>query len=90
MNYKFKNWLYILISILVIGVVATLAIKLLVYLIPVLIVVYIILKVKEYIERKNNISSKRRNEFQYRPDYDVKIDNSNGEVIDVDYEDVNK
>ena len=43
-------------------------------------------KVKEYIERKNNISSKRRNEFQYRPDYDVKIDNSNGEVIDVDYD----
>jgi len=93
MNDKIKTWLYIVASILVIGVVGYLAISLLIYLIPVLVVIYIIFKIKGYIGRRKGTSSKREYKTQYKTTYDTKIDdadNSYGEVIDVEYEDVNK
>ncbi len=93
MNDKIKTWLYIVSSILVIGIVGYLAISLLIYLIPVLVVIFIIFKIKGYIDRKKGNSSNNEYETKYKPTYDSKIsdiDNSNGEVIDVEYEDVNK
>lgn len=93
MNDKIKTWLYIVSSILVIGVVAYLAISLLIYLIPILLVIFIIFKVKGYIDRRKNSRSNSKYDTQYKPTYESKIsdiDSSNAEVIDVEYEDINK
>lgn len=93
MNDKIKTWLYIVGSILVIGIVGYLAISLLVYLIPVLVVIYIIFKVKGYIDRRKSTNSNSQYANQYKSTYESKIsdmDNTTGEVIDVEYEDVNK
>lgn len=93
MNDKIKTWLYILSSILVIGVVGYLAFQLLLFLIPVIIVLYIVFKIKGYIDRKNRTNSTGKDTYEYTPSYDNKIDDIDepvGEVIDVDYEDVNK
>ena len=93
MSDRIKTWLYALGSLVVIGVVAYLAFNLLIYLIPVLVVIYIIFKIKNYIEGKKRTNSTINNTTQYKSSYDSKIedvDSSNGEVIDVDYEDVNK
>lgn len=93
MNDKIKTWLYIVGSILVIGIVGYLAISLLVYLIPVLVVIYIIFKVKGYIDRRKSTNTNSKYTNEYKSNYDSKIsdiDNTIGEVIDVEYEDVNK
>lgn len=92
MNDKIKTWLYIAISIIVIGVVGYLAINLLIFLIPVIIVLFIIFKVKEYIDRKKSTNSTVSYTSEYKSSFDNKRDDidSTGEVIDVDYEDVNK
>lgn len=93
MNDKIKTWLYIMSTILVIGIVGYLAFKLLILFIPVIIVLYIIFKIKGYIDRKNSTNSTVNETYEYTSSYDNKIDDideSAGEVIDVDYEDVNK
>lgn len=93
MNNQIKTWLYIISTILVVAIVGVLAIKLLWFLLPVIIVLYIIFKIKGYIDRKNNTNSTVNYKSEYKASYDNKIDDiddSNGEVIDVDYEDVNK
>ena len=93
MNDRIKTWLYILTSILVVGVVGYLAINLLIFLIPVLVVIYIIFKIKGYVSKKSKPNSKINYEEKHKSSYDSKIDsidNSHTEVIDVEYEDVNK
>lgn len=93
MSDRIKSWIYILCSIVVIGVVGYLAINLLFYLIPVLIVIYIFFKIKGYIDKKKGTNSTINYTSEYKSSYDKKIDdidNSNNEVIDVDYEEVNK
>ena len=94
MNNGIKTWLYIIISILAIGAVGYLAINLLIYLIPVLVVIYIIFKIKGYFERKSNKASRKKDyTFNHKSSYDIKagnIDNSNPKVIDVDYEEIKK
>lgn len=90
MSNQIKTWLYIISTILVVAIVGVLAIKLLWFLLPVIIILYIIFKIKGYIDRKKSSNST----VNYtKSSYDNKIDdidNSNAEVIDVDYEDVNK
>lgn len=93
MSDKIKTWLYIVSSILVIGVVAYLAISLLIYLIPILLVIFIIFKVKGYIDRRKSSGANVKYNTQYKSTYESKIsdiDSSNAEVIDVEYEDINK
>lgn len=93
MNYKIRNWLYIICSILIIGVVGYLAINLLLILIPVLVVIYIIFKIKGYFQGKSKESTKKDYTFNNKSYYDTKnedVDDYNSEVIDVDYEDVKK
>lgn len=90
MNNQIKTWLYIISTVLVVAIVGVLAIKLLWFLLPVIVILYIIFKIKGYIDRKKRTNST----VNYtKSSYDNKIDdidNSNAEVIDVDYEDVNK
>ncbi|MDV4152304.1 hypothetical protein R0131_15875 [Clostridium sp. AL.422] len=93
MNDRIKTWIYIICSILVIGIVGYLALNLLIFLIPVLIVIFIIFKIKGYIDGKKRTKSANNSTYQYKSYNDNKvesIDNSNSEVIDVDYEDVDK
>ena len=93
MNDRIKTWLYLIISISVIGIVGYLAINLLIYLIPVLVVIYIIFKINGYIKRKTRPNSTTDYTSNYKSSYDIKaenVDTFNSEVIDVDYEDVKK
>lgn len=91
MSDNIKNWLYILGTILVIGMVGVLAFKILWFLLPIIIILYIIFKVKGYFERKNKTSSSVNYTSEYKSYYtNEDIDDSVGKVIDVDYEDVNK
>ena len=93
MSDRIKIWLYALGSLVVFGLVAYLAFNLLIFLIPILIVIYIVFKIKSYLEGKKRTNSTINSKTQHKASYDSRIeniDNSNGEVIDVDYEDVNK
>lgn len=91
MNSKLVNWLYIIGSILVVGIVAAIAIQLLFWLIPILVVIYLFFKIKGYFSRKkysNSTSTSYKN--TYNPNYsnDFNVSNENNQVIDVEYEDV--
>lgn len=96
MNNKLKSWLYIIGGIFIIGIVATLAMKLLFWLLPIIIVLYVIYKIKEYIDIKrgkksnSNINYKSQSKSNYNNDFVGKVDDSAGEVIDVEYQDINK
>ena len=91
MSDNIKNWLYILGTILVTGMVVTLAFKILWFLLPIIIVLYFIFIVKGYFERKNKTSSSVNYTSEYKTYYtNENIDDSVGKVIDVDYEDINK
>lgn len=94
MSDKIKSWLFIVSTILIIGMIGVLAFKILLFLLPVLLVLYIIFKIKEYIERKNKKNGENNYTSEYKTSYNNervgKVDDSVVEVIDVDYEDVNK
>lgn len=91
MSDSIKSFLYIIGTILVIGIVGVLAFKLLLLLLPVIIALWVIFKVKNYFGRKNRTNSTTNYTSEYKSSYtNERIDDSIGEVIDVDYEDVNK
>lgn len=91
MSDSIKSLLYIVGTILVIGIVGVLAFKLLLLLLPVIIALWVIFKVKNYFGRKSRTNSTVNYTSEYKSSYtNENIDDSVGEVIDVDYEDVNK
>lgn len=91
MSDSIKSFLYIVGTILVIGIVGVLAFKLLLLLLPVIIALWVIFKVKNYFGRKSRTNSTVNYTSEYKSSYtNENIDDSVGEVIDVDYEDVNK
>lgn len=93
MSSKLINWLYIIGSIVAVGVVAYLAIQLLIVLIPILILVYVFFKVKNYftLKKYNKSQSKDYTEKYTSNHYeDINVDEEVGQVIDVEYEDVEK
>lgn len=96
MNNRFKTGLYIMSGILVLWIILNLAIKILVWLLPFILVLYLIFIIKRYIERKRN---KYLNEMKYNSkDDDIDliksnsniIDNSITEVIEVEYTELDK
>ncbi|WP_288221101.1 hypothetical protein [uncultured Clostridium sp.] len=94
MSDKIKSWLFIVSTILIIGIVGVLAFKILLFLLPILLVIYIIFKIKGYIDRKSEKKRKINYTYEYKTSYNNEsmenVDDSVGEVIDVDYEDVDK
>ncbi len=93
MNDRIKSLFYIISSILVVGIVGYLAINLLIYLIPVLIVIYVIFKIKGYINKRKSTNSTMNYTYDNKSANNSSIDdiyNSNDKVIDVEYEDVKK
>ncbi|VYT92325.1 hypothetical protein [Clostridium tertium] len=93
MSDKIKTWLYIVGGILLIGIVAALAFKLLFLLFPVLLVLYLFFKIRNYFRKDNSSSTgsyTKEYETSYNNDITNGVDDSAGDVIDVDYEDVDK
>ena len=94
MSDKIKSWLFIVSTILIIGIVGVLAFKILLFLLPILLVIYIIFKIKGYIDRKSEKNRTINYTYEYKTSYINEsmenVDDSVGEVIDVDYEDVDK
>ncbi|MDO5517229.1 MAG: hypothetical protein Q4F66_06705 [Clostridium sp.] len=95
MNRDFKKLIYIVIGVSIFIMVAKLFIRLLPWLIVVGGIIYIVAKVKGAIEKKK-LNDNSFNEDNYADSNDDTVYNSdpedytNGEVIDVDYEDVDK
>jgi len=80
MNNRFKTGLYIMSGILVLWIILNLAIKILVWLLPFILVLYLIFIIKRYIERKRN---KYLNEMEYNSkDDDIDLIESNSNIID--------
>ena len=94
MSDKIKSWLFIVSTILIIGIVGVLAFKILLFLLPILLVIYIIFNIKGYIDRKSENKRTINYTYEYKTSYNNEsmenVDDSVGEVIDVDYEDVDK
>ncbi|MCF0149452.1 MAG: hypothetical protein HUJ77_13795 [Clostridium sp.] len=93
MNDRIKSLFYIISSILVVGIVGYLAINLLIYLIPVLIAIYVIFKIKGYINGRKSRKSTMNYTYDNKSANNISIDdiyNSDDKVIDVEYEDVKK
>ncbi len=95
MNSGLKTGLYIVGSFLIIGLVASIAIKLLIWLLPIILVLYVIFKIKEYFSSKigkNSSDTNYTSEFNtnFSDEYSTKSDDSSSEVIDVEYEDISK
>lgn len=94
MSNGLKTGLYIVSAVLIVGLIAVLAVQLLVWLLPIILVLYIFFKIKGYIHNKKGKSSSStsyssRAQSNFSNDYSTKVDDSVGEVIDVEYEDVN-
>lgn len=91
MSGKIKTWLYIICGVILIGTVAYLAFNLLLLLLPIIIVLYIFFKVRSYFRKDNSNSTNSYTREYKKSDNDIvsSIDDTNMEVIDVDYEDVN-
>ena len=96
MSNGLKTGLYIVGTVLVIGVVASLAIQLLIWVLPIILGLYIFFKIKGYIDNKKGKSSSStsynsRAKSNFSNDYSTNADDDSvGEVVDVEYEDVNK
>ena len=94
MSDKIKFWLFIVSTILIIGIIGVIAFNILVFLLPILFVLYVIFKIKVYIERRSKKNSTTTYNYEYKTSYNSEsienIDDSVVEVIDVDYEDVDK
>jgi hypothetical protein len=97
MSNGLKTGLYIVSTVLVVGVIAVLAVKLLVWvIIPIILGLYIFFKIKGYINNKkgkspSSTSYNSESKSNYSNNYSTNADDDSvGEVIDVEYEDVNK
>lgn len=94
MSDKIKSWLFIVSAILIIGILGVLAFNILLFLLPILFALYIIFKIKGYVERKSKKNGTINYTSEYKTSYNSesigKVDDSIVEVIDVDYEDVDK
>lgn len=91
MNSGLKTGLYIIGSFLIIGLVASVAIQLLIWILPIIVVLYVILKISKYFSGKigrTNYTSEFDSNFS--DENSTKIDDSSNEVIDVEYEDISK
>ena len=97
MNRNFKMAMYFLITILVIGAVATLMIRILPYVIIIGLIIWAIFKIRKYINKGKN----EYNTYEKTTAYTSSDDNLHNEenddedydtskAIDVDYEDVDK
>ena len=95
MSSGLKTGLYLVGGVLLIGLVAALAIQLLVWILPFIVILYIVFKVKGYFDSKRGKST-TSNSYRYEAksnfdnDYSNKVEGSVGEVIDVEYEDLSK
>lgn len=95
MNSGLKTALYIVGSFLIIGLVASVAIQLLIWILPIIVVLYVILKISKYFSGKigqnsNNTNYTSEFDSNFNDEYSTKIDDSSSEVIDVEYEDISK
>lgn len=95
MNSGLKTGLYIIGSFLIIGLVASVAIQLLIWILPIIVVLYVILKISKYFSGKIGRNSNNTNytsgfDSNFSDENSTKIDDSSNEVIDVEYEDISK
>lgn len=96
MSNGLKTGLYIVSTVLVVGVITVLAVQLLVWVLPIILGLYIFFKIKGYINNKKGKSSSStsynsESKSNYSNNYSTNADDESvGEVIDVEYEDVNK
>lgn len=87
--------LYLLVSVFIFVLIATFAVNLIVYLVPIVLGIYIIYKLYGFIKNKFkkdddiNIEYKGYTEKQ-REEYYPEVDDENAKVIDVEYEEVKK
>ena len=98
MNNRFKLGLYIMGGVLILWVILNLAIKLFVWLLPFIGVLYIIYIAKRYIDKKrnkylNNSKYNSKDKMEFIESYSDLGDDSISEareVIEVEYKEVNK
>jgi beta-lactamase regulating signal transducer with metallopeptidase domain len=96
MSNGLKTGLYIVSTVLVVGLITVLAVQLLVWVLPIILGLYIFFKIKGYINNKKGKSSSStsynsESKSNYSNNYSTNADDDSvGEVIDVEYQDVNK
>lgn len=93
MSENFKRFVYTLGTIFIVVLIATLFIKILPWLLLIGIIAYIIIKVKGIImikKAKNNSQETPVNDSHVNQNIYSDSDDYNGEIIDVDYEEVDK
>lgn len=93
MNSTIKTWLYIIGSFLVVGILAFLALQLLFWAIPIILILYVFFKIKRYFKKdnkKNNEYINNEKTYERKSTSNYTESDVEGEVIDVDYQDVNK
>ncbi len=94
MSDKIKFWLFIVGTILIIGIIGVIAFNILLFLLPILFALYVIFKIKGYIESRSKKNRTTTYNYEYKTSYNSEnienIDDSVVDVIDVDYEDVDK
>ncbi|MGL5381570.1 hypothetical protein [Clostridium sp.] len=85
-----KNWLYIIGGFLIVGIIATFAIQLLIWALPIILALYIFFKLKNWFSSKKakTPSGGYTNYTSVNSKEDISTEDV-GEVIDVDFEDVN-
>ncbi|WP_300382402.1 hypothetical protein [Clostridium sp.] len=87
--------LYLLGSVFIFVLITTFAVRLIVYLLPIIAIIYLIYKLYGFIKRKFkkddniNIEYKEYSDEQ-KGEYDSEIDDENTEIIDVEYEEIDK
>ena len=97
MNNRLKTILYIMSGIVITWIILSLAIKIFIWLLPFIFVLYAVFKIRGYINNKKR--NKASNEIKYnsREDnidfvetYSNLVDDSTVEVIEVEYTDIDK
>lgn len=89
MSNEVKRWLYILSSFVIIGVIALLALQLLFWLIPIMLIIYLFYNVKKYFMLKTyNRNTKTKNQYSSAKSTNTSTEDFSSDVIDVDYKDV--
>lgn len=92
MNENLKRFVYMLGTIFIVVLIATLFIKILPWLLLIGVAAYIIIKIKGFIKIKkseNNIQESASNDSSNQSIYED-FNDYTGEIIDVDYEEVDK
>lgn len=94
MSGNFKRFIYTIVTIFIVVLIANLFIKILPWLLILGVITYIGIKIRSFIKdnklKHKSQDSSINNEYSKQSDYKDSDDEYTGEVIDVDYEEVDK